>query len=541
MMTKIFSVICFTCLSITLIAQENDTINLPSDKVEVLKNYEAIILQAQRKSIGVEKRNLSFSPVAFSYSNKIPKSIDFDRPDPVIRALGFNMKAKESQDIKDGNIYGGYGNLKTLNAGAAYHYYIEDWIEAGFKVDHFSAEDPDFDFQKFRNTDAHLYGGYYLSPFTKVKLSANGSFQKHHTEGSMISDSLFSSQSLNGLGAKLDFTHTSFEKIGFVMRSFFSYDNLKQKEDDVSENLMSAGISILKKLNEKVAIEIPFVYESYKLNKTASELTNNLIQIRPTIRIKNPKFNAKLGAQYVKNSDNSNINPILSVDVAHVFNEVNMSLTIDTKFQMNSLHSLSNVNPYYLSNEIILLPSQEHNYSLGLNRDFDRLTADLSIAYVNYDSTYNIKYIEPSKRFTADYVDRSELNLKLGLSYDLSDYVSARLQGLRRNFLEDDFIPRYIPNWEFEFGITALSSNKKFVASLDIKHIGSRKYSDIIQEPDSRLDAYQDLSVSIDYAINKHFGVYAKATNLLSPESAAIWFGHPILGRQFWGGIRFNI
>ncbi|MBT8190944.1 MAG: hypothetical protein KJO29_10995, partial [Bacteroidia bacterium] len=189
--------------AIVISAQENDTIRRPSDKVEVVKNYEAIILQAQKKEIDIKQREQTFTPVNFQYAQKSPKAIEFERPDPVIQALGYKENQRRDEDLKDGNIYGGYGNLNTINGGAAYHYYIEDWIEAGFKVDHFSAKNKDLAFQKFANTTSNLYAGYYFNPRTKIKLDLRGDFDRHYSDSLLVEDEFYTRQAYNRTGANL--------------------------------------------------------------------------------------------------------------------------------------------------------------------------------------------------------------------------------------------------------------------------------------------------------------------------------------------------
>ena len=67
-----------------------DTSGLNTEKVEVVKRYEASILQARKKKILYEKEDSkNDSPINYIYNVTTEKVIDFERPDPEIRALGF--------------------------------------------------------------------------------------------------------------------------------------------------------------------------------------------------------------------------------------------------------------------------------------------------------------------------------------------------------------------------------------------------------------------------------------------------------------------
>ena len=118
-------------------AHSQDTTSIATEKVEVIKNYEAIIQQAKKKKLSEEALEKKMIDIEYKYQINSEAQLDFDRPEEIIRPVSYNEEQARKEDIKDGSIYGAYGNLSSLNFGAAYHYYIEDWINAGFKFDHF--------------------------------------------------------------------------------------------------------------------------------------------------------------------------------------------------------------------------------------------------------------------------------------------------------------------------------------------------------------------------------------------------------------------
>ena len=126
-------------ISITVVAQQDST-GIASEKVEVVKRYQASILQANRKEINFKREETTKSPIRYSYNLSGEKIIDFERPNPEIRPIGFKGNTETKKKVYNGYLYGGYGSHKTLPLGAAYHYYIEDWVDFGFSIDHFSAD-----------------------------------------------------------------------------------------------------------------------------------------------------------------------------------------------------------------------------------------------------------------------------------------------------------------------------------------------------------------------------------------------------------------
>ncbi|NNE25787.1 MAG: TonB-dependent receptor [Saprospiraceae bacterium] len=521
-----------------------DTIALPSDQVEVVKNYEAIILQARKKTFSVDPTQRDYDPIVFNYAKKNPKVIEFERPAPIIQALSYRAEDDRPEDVKDGTVYGSYGTLNTLNAGAAFHYYIEDWIEAGFQVDHFSAKDNDIAFQKMGKTEASVYGGYYLNPRTKVKLNLHGGFDRFNTGALAIPDSIFSTQEINEYGANLNFSHTSFENLGLVVRSQLDFNRIDVRHDSLNESLLGARISILKSINDKINLEIPT-----HLTQLMGAFDENYFDLKltPKVRFKADKYFGYVGALFVTGTEISAFRPLVHLTLPKLFEEVNVHVFAKAEYSRNGFHSLISDNPYLIpSSAFFYSPEIISKYGFSLDRDINRLNVFLSTSYVRLDSTVNYQFSAvAARRFVTQVVDRSEINIKAKLSYRLSSSFVARTFLKRRIFIEDDIVVTYVPEWTVGGALDYKSLNKKLDLSLSLKYLSSRNYSIFpsgIGEPaPSPMDGFMDVSASATYRINPSVEVFARGTNLLAPDGAQIWFGHPIFERQIWGGLRVNI
>ena len=520
-----------------------DTIKLPSDKVEVVKNYEAIILQARKKNFTVEPVNRSYNPINFSYSKKNPKAIDFERPAPIIQALSYRAEDDRPDDVKDGSIYGSYGTLNTINAGAAFHYYIEDWIEAGFQVDHFSAKDNDLAFQKMGTTGANVYAGYYLNPRTKVKLNLHGAFDRFNTGIETLPDSILSEQVINEYGANLNFSHTSFENLGLVVRSQLDFNRIDVKHDSLNESLLGARVSILKSINDNVNLEIP---ASIRQLQGAFDENYFDLELTPKVRFKSEKYFGYVGAMFVNGTNVTAIRPLIHLTIPKLFEEVNVHLFADASYDRNGFHKLIDDNPFLIASETFFYsPEIVSRYGFSLDRDINKLNIYFSASYVKLDSTVNYNFVQlASRRFAMPVVDRSELNFKAKFSYRLSPMLSVNSYVKRRIFIEDEIVVNFVPEWTIGGGIDLKTINNKFDLSIDLKYLSLRNIiGPVIGDPigPTEMDGFLDVSASATYRINPSIEVFARGTNLLAPEGAQIWFGHPIFERQLWGGLRVNI
>ncbi|MBT8230485.1 MAG: TonB-dependent receptor, partial [Bacteroidia bacterium] len=429
-----------------------------------------------------------------------------------------------------------------INGGAAYHYYIEDWIEAGFKVDHFSAKNKDLAFQKFANTTSNLYAGYYFNPRTKIKLDLRGDFDRHYSDSLLVEDEFYTRQAYNRTGANLGFAHTTFEELGLSLRVNAGYDITKQLDDDVKEGKFSTGLNVFKKLSDNINLEIPIRFDNYNFDPDTSSVTFNDLSVNPGIRFKGDSFSGKVSVLYVNGTDYSSWSPVIHIDVPALFYDIDLSLAVNAFYQRNSLSYISTVNPFVISNSISYTPSLSKSYVLKLKRKFDRLSATIKFAYNDYDSVYNYRYNDPDQRFILQTINRSEINVAAKLSYSVSDNASVAATVLKRNFL-DDIYPSYVPEWEARFNTSFQTTDQKLRAELELYLLGERPITDLEDPftPEANLKAFPDLSLNAEYRINKHFGVFLKAVNLLDTADAMLWYQRPVLGRQFWGGVRVNI
>jgi len=170
-------------------ASPQDSSSIATEKVEVIKNYEAIIQQAKEKEVGLNEKTKDPVVINYSYSIDNRAQLDFERPEEVVRPLTYKSDHID-KDVKDGSFYGGYGNFKTLSLGAAYHYYIEDWLEAGFSYDHLSADNTERSYQKFNTNRGKFYASYFLGKKTKAGVEGIFRSSDHYSFNGVPTDSV---------------------------------------------------------------------------------------------------------------------------------------------------------------------------------------------------------------------------------------------------------------------------------------------------------------------------------------------------------------
>jgi len=528
----------------TMLSAQIDSMAIQAEKVEVVKRYEASILQARKKKISFEIEEKTHSPISYNYNVTTEKVIDFERPDPEIKALGYKGDPVTNPDLKDGYIYGAYGTHRTINAGAAYHYYIEDWLDAGFKVDHLSAQDTiDRYLSKMSQTQADVYLGYYLGAQSKVSLGGYTKLANHNSDNFSI-DAL-STLPINKFGGDINFSHNSFEDKGFSVRVDAGYDYAIHKEDrDINDKIMKGGLDIFKSINDKLSVNLPFCYQRLQAsNLDTSELKVSDLMIEPNVRLKGQNYNLKAGVQYITGDSASYIFPIVDLTMTAIAAGIDLRLYTESEYMRNSLYNLSEINPYYYARSSDYSPSYKRSYNLAASYPLLDFIFQLGIGYNQYDNAVNFNE-SFERRGIATFLDRDELAITPEVSYSLDKNITVNLRGVY-NFFLTEFDPvinlTYQPKFKLKLESEQLLFDNKLVLNQNLVYNSSRNVRiETWGFSNPSVDAFLDLSVQARYRISPSFDVFVKGTNLLGSDYY-VWNRQDVFQQQIWGGLKFRI
>mgnify|MGYP000149911101 CR=1 FL=1 len=520
-----------------------DTTSIPSESVQVIKNYEAIISQAKKKEVPIKREEQTFSNIKYSYKLDNITSVDFERPEPKINVLGYQDKIKRKEDIKDGTVYGAYGNFSTIKAGGAYHYYIEDWIDLGFKIDHYSAKNKDLAYNKSSQTNANVYVSYFLSEKNKIGLDFYGSRQRHYTDRSFLTETPTTDSTLyvhpaDMIGAKLNYAHTSFEKTGLAFRFRLSYDRLKDNNGDYNENLLSSEVNIIKKINDDTNFEMPLVYNNYKPSIDFQDNLNDY-SIRPTLNYKGLNFKLKAGLEYTKADTSSFIFPIIDATYPAAFAGIDLRFFTSSSFNRNSFHYVSEYFPYFISGQFNFTPNYLRSYNLNLIKPINNLAFGFNIALNSYTNELLVSTLgQDDAAYLTRNIDRKEIRITPSVQFK-TETVNAELNFNYNVFLNEDSlnILTYRPRFFVDLSASQNLFDNKLRLRQKLRYNSARK---VLAETELSLDAFVDIALGIDYRINKSFSAFVDVTNLLGSEYT-YWYNNPVYQQQVWVGIKLRI
>lgn len=529
-----------SCFCITVIAQ-SDTVDIPSENVEVVKRFEATILEAQKKKLSFTHKERHNTAINYSYNVSTDKVIDFERPEPEIRPLGYKGEEVVQEDLHNGYLYGGYGTHKTINAGAAYHYFIEDWLDAGFKLDYLSSNDSlELSRRMFSDLNADAYLGYHLGKQTKVRL--RGFAERTHWEDANIltSNAQFQEIPYFSYGSHLDIQHNTFEDNQFSTRLGAGYE-WRHLGNDISDQVLSADLNLIKSISDEISVELPISYgrtfgqeggESL-VEKIASELV-----LEPSLRVKALNYQAKAGVQYVRNDSLNQFFPLIDINLLSVFSGIDVRLFTTSDFSRNSVSNLLISNPYFNFNEFESLDyslSNSRSYNLQPSYKLNNVTFKLGLAYSQYRNQANFR--SPQNAPTVEFISRDEFSFRPEVIFNPTEDIELGFQSRYNLFLTDSLDLYYIPAFELGFTGKQFLFRDKLELTQELTFASVRQFSDVagVQE----LEAYWDLSLKARYMISEHIDVFVQGVNLFG-QQYALWAGQPVLRQQIWGGLKFR-
>ena len=536
----------------SILSAQKDSTSIASEKVEVVKRYQASILQANRKPINFQKKETTKAPIRYNYNLTGEKIIDFERPNPEIRPIGFKGNTETKEKVFNGYVYGGYGSHQTLPLGAAYHYYIEDWVDFGFSIDHFSAnsnkgiidEIGEVFNSNYRDLKSNLYLGYHLGPQTKIRLEGDLGINTRNVRLDTIN------LNVRKLGGDFSFDHNVFEDNGFAIRLGAGYHTAFHRADDFRDNYLKGDLNLIKQLTETLSAELPVSIVRTAINDSQSVfVTTSFLDLifQPTVRFRGQNFNAKVGLEYITSDEGTFLFPLVDLSMDRVLSILDLRIYTESEYQRNSFYNLIDKIPYLNSRLAVYSPSYLRSYNLYPSVDYNNFTFGLNLAYRTYEDDY--LPIGFGNRFEVDYIDRDEFRLTPSVSWSNKENISFNLSYDYNIFLTDLSSLSYKPTSTLSIDGEQKLLNDKLTFSQDMKLIGNRDHFETFVNDPVQLPTYVDLGLGIKYRISQNFDISVKGVNLLQNnetetldfsqiDNSTLWFGYPILGRQFWGTIK---
>ena len=516
----IISIIFF--LAITAVFGQ-DSIPLPNQALEVVKQFQPKIENASPVYISPKKReDQSYPSLNLSYNNP-PQVFTISYPDPVIKPLVFEEDDK-TDDYKDGYIKLGYGNLRSPLVEAQLHYDIQDWLQTGISIRHYSAQDSTEEvFRSFSKTLAEFYASYFVTDQTKVTADIHYQNDNRNYCCSGIKEfDLQPTTQLDNYGLAIRLDHNSFSVKGFSTKQNIYVNRVNSKFNTESEFQYGYSSNTNKTLGKKLIFNLPLGLDYF----TSDLWTDDPLQIqgRPNLFYKTDKFSIRAGA-FLASNDSLYVRPHVKAAYLLPWYNLDASASYEANSSVNSLHKFYNEMPYF-----DLLVEQQTSFAeqeearLGLRYKTKKANIYIGGLYGMYrdQALYNYNSLGQHNFELWNY---EGFGLELKGRYDFDKILS-----IETNFVYQDFDrptdpeillpanPYYIPQVELDLRLEQLFFDKlKLYQTL--RFISSRGVN--VRPPDSafslaQIDSYTDIGVGLEYLHKNTIGIFAEANNLLN-------------------------
>ena len=326
-----------------LFAQEEK----PAEQVEVIKNFEARLADAEKIDLTPKLAKIDTSTKAYQYLvNASSLALDYEAP--TIRPIAMRPDAKPEN--YNGFAMLGFGTPKSPIAEVAYNINNPGWYNVGINLKHHSADNSKkLENQRFSETGVRLNGslllenGLTVGGFASYDQNDYYLFGYNHEDTSFTREEALQRFNTIQLGANL----VSGQDLGFHYNAdlelYRMKDNFATKENGI---LLTGGIK--KFINDKHALAIDVEADLSTLRDTSVRSLNNYSAI-PSFTFNNPNYQIKIGANLTHSQKEFTVFPAIQVSTKVIGSTLIAIAGAEGGLTKNNFKNLSEYNPYISS------------------------------------------------------------------------------------------------------------------------------------------------------------------------------------------------
>ncbi len=510
--------------------------DLPAEQVEVLKQFEATLLDTKKQTTAgtLPKEDRSTNKLTYTLPTK---NLEIQQPAPKIRPLG--MKKDKLPEPYKGYVKAGYGIPASPYAEFGYHLAGEPF-RMNIHAKHHAANFKNLENQKFAKSFAEIDTKY--STESNIGFSTALSYDRHkvHFYGYDHADTTFAEdvvkQVFSNFGVKLGIANEDrlsgdidYRVTGDV---YFFNDNYASKEQG-----FDLGLGGTKWIGGKHPIKLDVHTDFTKFKDTVTQNLNN-IYFMPSFTYHGDAFALKVGANIVSYKDEFTVFPDLELSV----NVIGSSLTAFAgwtgNLQKNTFKSMTTYNPFLTSNPTLRNTSYT-KYFGGIRGSFRGAEYSAQLGYKNAKdlALYLNDTITDNKRFAVLYDTVNIFYIEGSTKFSLFkgfDIIGTLSQSV--------YSPK---NEKKAWHLPALESNitgiyrlpeQKIKVKGELYIANGAPYKKLDDRSIDNLGALLDLSFGAEYGITDRIGIFLDINNMLNNKRQR-WNGYKVYGLNVLGGI----
>lgn len=509
----------------------------PTDKVDIIKNYEAQLLDANKLNVTPTLPALDTSTKYQDYVVP-PRPLKVTYDAPKLKPLGMKVGAKE--EMYNGYVKAGGGVPTSIYGEFGYGFGLKDKFDGKIWAKHHQANFKSRENQRFSNTDVQLSGSGMVAKTTALEAKVGYAYDRVHYYG--YNDSLvnFDAEQVRQNFKTLDIGLRLFNgERNDADLNYFVAPKIYNLKDNYSntETGIDLGFGASKWFAEKHVLRINLRTDFTTYKDTVKQQLNN-IYIQPSLTLHFGPARLKIGGNFASNRDVFHIYPDAELNVRVFGDGIQLFVGANGDLRKNTYRSISDYNPFIQMRGSELRNTDYRSYFGGIRGNFGWLTYTVQGGYATAGdlALYQTKFEGDITRFQVVYDTAKITNLqgtvtlKPTKEITVAGTLSQNIYTMS-NAISAWGLPALEGNFNGEYRI--MEGKAAFKANCYIADKIRRRDENAIP---GKSGALFDFGLGGTYQFSKNFGAFLDLNNILNNRRER-WYNYPIYGTNVLVGI----
>lgn len=544
LLTSIFSATIRKCLvgialwglATNMHAQTNGSID--NEQIDVVKEYQPVLIKSDKINVSMDLPKVKEqTPQAQQYT-ATEKAINVEYKPAEIKPL--RVKDEKPEPLPFVYLKAGFGNYLTPLVDFSITNKNTEKFKVGLKGDFISSNKKKYDYQKYMETGAKVFGQYN---FEKVLVGADIDFgyDKYNYYGYDHDDTLIFFDpdtidiSYQTIGFKTYFTNYADNSKDLKYKGHFGFDRVKTNQGQI-ENIIHFSVLASKQFKDIFTAGGEITGNSTTL-KTVGNDNRFVVGFKPFAGIEMGIWKIEGGAKIAIDEGDVYAFPYLKNQLQIADNHLVMYNEWIGDVTVNNIYNLYPQLPF-LSNQI-----RWDNYRtedrrfIGLRGAVSGFSYDLSFGQMVYKNLpLVVNDSTDYRKFVLQYDEKmSAWNPKISFGYNYGKTFNARAT-LDYNIYKskNNTTPYHLPALKANVTV-GYTWNEKLNVKVDIFGESGSK---VLKENGNvdKLKGIADINLSASYHLNKYVGFFVNLNNLASTKYQR-YYRYPSYGLQAIGGV----
>jgi hypothetical protein len=518
-------------LSVATFAQKN----LPTESVDVIKQFNARLIDAERFVVPPVLPNVDTSNRRQFY-NILARPLNITYPAPKIRPL--EWRNDPAGDVYKTYLQGGMGFPRAFYFDGSHDFVTKENLNIGVDVNHYSADNSkNLENQRFGSTQ--INGNAIFKTDQGFSVLGNVGYKTNtlYFYGYNDLDDDFPTQ-LSYAAEDVKQRFNTFYADAKIYNSEptvldFNYNasvDLYAMEDNYAarETGFNLALTGTKWFDKKHPLSVTLQTDFTGYEDTTSQSLNNFF-LKPNFGFHSDRFRFRIGANIASHADEFYIYPDLEASVNVVDNLITAFAGIEGGLQKNNFRNLTDYNPF-LSSRVDIRNSFYTHFFGGIKGEFKGIKYRGQAGFKNVDNlALYVTNGDSIPRFNVLYDTANIVTISGEISTQLFDNLGLIAAFSQNIFdLQREDKAWHLPAVTLNLGavLTLLDDKLKVRGDLFLQNGVPARTSD---GKSRSLTPLYDVSAGAEYQLTDNIGLFARVNNMLNNRRER-WQHYPVLG-----------